>query len=427
LHIASLLGHLRNKDPEWVQARRRFLGGLLHGLAVVCYPTLSLGIGVFALLLLPWRQPRWVAFLSYVLGVAMGGGWILAFLLRISREELTRAVGYMLSVGHQGGGFSKFISIFSDIYLFLPHKGLLLALTAAIVILARFGMGLARLGLLLIPGVLATAPLPAYFFGSLLLMRNIAILAPIPLSLAARNPLAQRVFLRLWCPGMATGLVTAWSSDNGAWNFAIGGFIATFASVILFWIALTQEGQRDVIGTTSCLWKSAGFLALSSITVLSMFFQQSYAYGEADLADAGVRIDFGPLRGVFASHQKYDFYCRLNNDVASLPSRSTILFFYNMPLGYLITSMRPLVQSLVFPNRLDVPTADPQIAIDYFSRRGATPDYIVKINEIPFGPAYSYKSKIIFAPDDPLIRLTDSPLYQRIIHNEFYEIFSRTR
>ncbi|HMD43747.1 MAG TPA: hypothetical protein VKH45_11755 [Candidatus Acidoferrum sp.] len=430
LEIGTLLlfsAIARNTAPERVQARRRFLGGLFHGLAIVSYPTLLMGIAVFALVLLPWRRWRRIAFLSYLLGTAIGGGWSLLFVLRVSREQLRTAVNYMLSCGQQGGGLPKFVSIFSDFYHFLPHKGVLLTLTVAILILTRLGVRHARLGLLLLPAILATAPLPASFFGPLLLMRNVAILAPIPLVLAARNPLAQRVFLLLWCPGMIAGMVTAWSSDNGAWNFAIGGFLATIASGVLFWIALAEEGQRRETGRTACLWKSAGFLAISSIATLSVLFQLSSAYGEADLTNARVRIDFGPLRGIFTTPEKYNFYRRLNDDVTSLAPRSTILFFYGLHLGYLITPMRPLVQSLAFPNPLDVPKLNPQIAISYFSRRRTTPDYIVKVNTIPFGPAYAYQSEIMYAADDPLVRLAESPAYKRIIHNDQYEIFSRTR
>jgi hypothetical protein len=86
-----------------------------------------------------------------------------------------------------------------------------------------------------------------------------------------------------------------------------------------------------------------------------------------------------------------------------------------------------LAQSLAFPNPLDAPKVNPQIAITYFSQRGTTPDYIVKLKTVPFGPSYAYQSTIIFAADDRLVRLTESLAYKRIIYNDLYEIFSKTR
>jgi hypothetical protein len=65
--LLLLLAVAKDNEPERVQARRRFLGGLFHGLAIVSYSTLSIGIAVFALLLLPWRRWRRIAFLSYPL------------------------------------------------------------------------------------------------------------------------------------------------------------------------------------------------------------------------------------------------------------------------------------------------------------------------------------------------------------------------
>ena len=69
--LLLLLAIIRNKDSDRAQTRRRFLAGLLHGLAIVSYPTLSLGIAIAALLLLSWHQSRWVAFLSYLVGTSV--------------------------------------------------------------------------------------------------------------------------------------------------------------------------------------------------------------------------------------------------------------------------------------------------------------------------------------------------------------------
>jgi hypothetical protein len=141
------------------------------------------------------------------------------------------------------------------------------------------------------------------------------------------------------------------------------------------------------------------------------------------LAEARVRIDFGPLRGLFTTPEKYDFFCRLYTDVHNLTPRSTILFFDNVPLGYLSTAMRPLVHSLWFPNKFELPMTDRAVVIDYYRRRDATPDYVVKVNRIPLGKTYTYQ--ILYPVDDPLIRLIGTQVYTRIIHNNYFEIFSR--
>jgi hypothetical protein len=409
------------------QARLRFLAGVLHGLAIVAYPTIPPAVAVLAAPLLPWRQWRHPPFIVYPLGLFLGAGWILIFVLRVSAEQLKTAIDYTVFGGgvNRGAGLLKFGPIFADFYHHFPHKGAVLGFAALILILDRLGARQARLGLLLLPAVIATAPLPACYFGSLLFVRNIAFLGTIPFALVVRNPLARKVFLLLWCPGMIAGLVTAWSSGNGAWAFAIGGFLAAVASTILFWIALTAEGQLAARGLFSRLWvpKAAGLIFLASISVLSVLFHTRCAYGELNLVEARVRIDFGPLRGLFTTPEKYDFFRRLYTDVHNLTPRSTILFFDNVPLGYIFTAMRPLVHSLWFPNKFELPLTNRAAVMDYYRRRGATPDYVVKVNNIPLGRTYVYR--ILYPVDDPLIRLIGTSAYTRIIHNDYFDIFSR--
>jgi hypothetical protein len=427
LEMGTLLLFSAIGRPDTGQVRRWILAGVLHGLAIVSYPTIPPAVAAFAASLLPWRQWRRPAFLSYPLGLILGGGWSLIFLLGVSAEQLQAAINYTVFEAGQprNVGLLKFGPIFADFYHRLPNKGMVLILAALILILNRFGIRQARLGLLLLPPVMATAPLPACVFGSLLFVRNMAFLGPIPFALTARNPLARRIFLVLWCPGMISGLITAWSSANGAWNFAIGGYLASVASIVLFWIALTTSGPLTSGGLFAGSWmpKAAGLISVASVIVLSVLFNLRCAYGEVDLAEARRRIDFGPLRGLFTTPEKYNFLYYFCTDLKNLAPRSTILFFDNVPLGYLLTPMRPLVHSLWFPNQFELPMTNRSVVLEYYRRRRETPDYVVQVNTIPFGKTYRYT--IRYPVDDPLVRLVGSSAYTRIIHNDYYDIFSK--
>ena len=80
---------------------------MLHGLAIVSYPTIPPAIAVLAAPLLPWRRWRHPAFLVYPLGLFLGAGWTLIFVLRASAEQLKTAIDYTVF----GGGVSRGVDL----------------------------------------------------------------------------------------------------------------------------------------------------------------------------------------------------------------------------------------------------------------------------------------------------------------------------
>jgi hypothetical protein len=399
------------------------IAGVLFGLALVSYPTLLGAVLIFTLFLCPFqilKSPRMAVFVA---GGVLAGGWVLVLAAQIPFDHWGKVLAYIQSSAAVGGGWQKFGVIFTAIAAGFPHQ----ALTTAL-ILAVFGLiftkkhAWARLPLFFLPITLTPTLLFYDLHASLEYVRGLALMGWVPFLLIHQNPKARAIFFRLWIPGLFAGFMTAWSSNNGATNFAIGGFIAFIAALILFYLSLTPPEDDKTIQKAPYLARTPGFLVLAFVTGLFLQLQWTAAYGEISLKNPRQTITFGPLRGTETSLEKKTFYESLTHDVRHLPPRESILFYDNFILGFLMTDMKPMIHSMWFPNKLDVPTVDRNSILTYFKDRGTLPSYLVKIKTIQYSQNYAHH--IQYPPDDPLIRLATDAGYQTVLETDAYAIYS---
>jgi hypothetical protein len=320
--------------------------GASLALASFSYPTLVVPTMfysvVFLLMLRGKTRPFW-----FYLG---GGGSVVAVLLplfvRAGVWGLRRVIAYSFSGGVGGEGKLRHaLAQIWDSTAVSPWMAPLILLLVGVG--CRRAPRVMRFALFALPLLACTSAYSGLQRGAAWIIYYSMLAIPVGLGLEDRK-LANRLLWGVWAPAFVGGLVTIWTSSNGAIAAAIGLLPASLATS-----ALIARASMEQAPGARWLGAPAG-AALVALAIL-VFYQYDgeclYRDGPK-IEDLPVRMESGPFRGLWTTDFKAQYIEDIQKDVGHLARRGgRALFYFDFPAGYLMTAMRPAAASAwIFPN-----------------------------------------------------------------------------
>ena len=375
LLTAALFLAARDRDQERVPLW--FCIGLLQALAALVYQTLFLGALVFVAINFagPIRNARYQGLLAYVAGALLVVASV-ASLVVVAGVESIPAIGRYLAGFHmQGGGAAKLLHVTADFATRTPRLFALLLTGAALVILKRRNPASTAPAALVLPALLYRDYVNANGSVSLYLVTAIACIAPFIQDLVDRRAQAAALMRTVWWPSMACGLVTAWSSSNGAMNASIGAFPAAVCSMVLLQMFWAQQGSASFLRTTVARAMALGTPAMLVAALLAG--DHADYYGEkVQRPGLTQQVLTGPYRGLVTTPEKYRQLEEVRTRIVPLLAQGDrALVFDGLPGGYLLLGLPVGANSVWLPPA--AATADRTTTLDYWrTRKAATVAFV---------------------------------------------------
>ncbi len=417
-----LLGYLsleRESSLAWL-----VLGGLCHGLAVFAYPSLAVAVAVCFLLRLGLARQRWRReILGFgvpavaAAGVAMGTVVALAGLHQVT-AGYRRSSDYL---GHSGSA-GKLVDVLHHQWTTLHFWYVLFPVLALLGLVWRSRRRLAPLlllplPLLVLPGSLYHSFDSPPYTATLEYASHYGALALPLLALVWQRPAARRLFVAVWLPAFAGGLMTGYSSTNGGVNFGIGFFPAVFVTTaFLLWSFEDSRSARS--RPRPVVWPAVLVPAL-------LVVMGGQVYRDGPFSDLSAAVSGGAYAGIRTSLNKKLFLEQFERDLARIGPRCTIVFFKDFPAGYLLTDAKPDTNSAWIATLTGTKKtrAYQRTFLRYWSKQGL-PDIAVMVTRIPFDTRRSGRIEH-YRQDTPLARLVRPPTYRLISSHYNYLMYER--
>jgi hypothetical protein len=325
--------------------------GLCHGAAVLSYPPLATGViafGLASVLAIRRDQPR--TFGAYVAG---GFGLALLVLPLLAPAGVTgirHALDYELSLT-QPRNLGKLLHARDELLAFAPGAPAPIATWLAFFFAA---LALPRARLILAPAVAYWTAIDAWERGAehtsaLYFVIYMAVVALFVAFLALRDRLARRLVLCAFVPSMIAGATTAFSSDNGAMNAALGLLPAASLLPVVLSRALPSVPRLPWLRT----WSVAASTVIVSLALVRYY--ERGVYRDEHVEKLHTTVEAGPFRGLRTTEARalqIEDVTRAVRAYADPSSR--IVAYYDFPAAYLMTMMRPAMPSVWTDARIPV-------------------------------------------------------------------------
>ena len=358
------------------------VAGLLLGLTSFAYPTLLLPICAAAPAIAfsktglessVSRKQLWIAAITAAIFLLAAGLWVLSFGI----ENIRTSLSYSASFGELGG-LDKITSVWTQLFGTHPGGIILAACLSFSGILAYWRRS-------------AFETLSPVFIGTFMLAYGMEGIQKESIShyfifffsliglayahLSSSDKDCRLIFFRVWIPGFLAGLVTAWTSGNGAINSALGCFPAFIATLLM----MCRQSKSQI--------RNQAVLILFAATM--QFMQWNSFYNDDFVQNLTYRVPSGPYLGMYTSPEKGAFLEEFETDLkVQREGRSTVAIYNNFPAGYLFTTLRPMCFVL------NQPTAsyhrDREPFVRFFSHPDHRPDLVVEFNGIPIRATTAY-------------------------------------
>jgi hypothetical protein len=412
--------------------RRRWLpiAGVLHGLAVVAYPSLVIGVLAYliATLLITKKVSASIQYASGGLVVAAGLGF--AFFL-FGFSNVLSAYQATSSAGIFGGGTAKFLMIFKSIlavFLGKPYLFIII-IGACLAIWASYGLRKTHPAvngafLTIVPLLIAVILLFAFpsvgfygFYYSIGYIALFSLLAPYLYFFVRHNKEARRMFWLVWTPGLVAGIAVAYTSSIGVRAVTIGLFQGALVSLVF--LCLTLD---DIWRNRQRISKILPLLALIAPVIVLLFFQYSLPYRDAPIAKLTAHVTTGAYAGLYTTPNNRNYLRVIEKDLKNVePGAKTVLFFNDFPAGYLLSDLTPLTDWAWISPMARYPGVDRNLTVEYFKKQKSYPDLIVRMNRVIYKAGYSDISWS--GKNDPINNLAESPVYEPVVKRQDYAIF----
>lgn len=407
---------------EAVRSQRGFLlAGMLFGVATISYPP----FGLIAILMIPllWYCG---AGLKSITRYTVGGG-ILAVLLvmellHVGMTHLQTISDFVLSVGVQGGGYKKIVTVFVDFWrLFLHQTPVIVFAFVALIGRRRYRSigifcGLLMVGVVLYDGLFHSHAPMVY-------LRNMAFIGPVIALITPKDNIKKLLMLMIWLPACFAGIISAWASGNGAINFMIGGLGATMTTLIIISRQCRSIDEMNVGNRAKNTVKIvvSVFLVLLLIMLVSI---NDRNYGDKKSGELHAKITHGPFAGIYSTEVRKAFCEQLATDLDTLSANhNSILIYDDFPAGYLFTAMRAATNTVWLFSPARYPHFKRQLTIDYLEDNNIMPELVLKMIDVPDNPdpeQFTYR----YSASDPIVRFTEQG-YRPILTRKYYIIYAR--
>lgn len=223
----------------------------------------------------------------------------------------------------------------------------------------------------------------------------IALLA-LPLSVGGRGWLPKTsVLLAILC-----GVISGWASSNGLPNMTIGIFPA-FLAGLMAWSA-QAKGRREQWLMTAALALLFGGLVVKSY---------GYLYRDEPMSALITPVEWGPYQGLRTTPGRAIFLDEMQRDIVKLDDgKSSVLFFYTFPAGYLMSTMKPATRMLFLHDREYPATIRKYLLPSGTEER---PDYVVRMKDLAGLPLSEGDAGLntFFSPGEGYNLIVDQPHY----------------
>lgn len=395
--------------------------GLFFGLAIIAYPPLLMAALLYVAVIVPWLSHRRMSsMIACLTGIVLVGIGVVPLLMQAGSETLAACLEYSTSLGVQGGGFQKVKWIVSTLLLSLPHPAMLF--TLLILIGITYYKKPLWCGFLLLLFPLTFMPLRAFVTTSSMMFINYyCLLAPFLALLVWEKKAVRRLFLGAWLPAFVAGLITAWSSGNGAPNASIGWFTGALVTAVLMALVFHELKQRAKAARgfrLVCLqWLPAFVLALF---LLQSQFRSGTVYRDDDIPTLTSQVISGPYLGMYTTPVKYAYLQSATRDINQVAhARQTILIYDLFPAGYLLSSARPATPTIWMQPMNESPQIKRNLLVDYYKRHKA-PTIVMQM----FQTTEDAETSLTYRADD-LFNNYIQQMYQPILKRDSYQIMRK--
>ncbi len=187
------------------------------------------------------------------------------------------------------------------------------------------------------------------YMATVFVITYVGLFAPALLLVTGENPFLRTAFQVIWWPSVLAGLLTAYSSANGAMNAGLGMFPAAI---------LGLAGLAFAAGKGWDAWKAgpasrAVVLAAPAVFVLWVLLRWcTNTYRESSVDSLVHAIQSGPYAGLSTTSDTRDFMREIEADIRGHESANgRLVVYYEAPGVYLFSRMRPAVGTLwLVPN-----------------------------------------------------------------------------
>jgi hypothetical protein len=163
---------------------------------------------------------------------------------------------------------------------------------------------------------------------------------------------------------------------------------------------------------------------LAPVVTVGAFVGLQYNAAPHELAPLRLekRVASGPYAGLLTTPAKDQFLTEVAHDVAEIASRGScnVLFYYDFPAGYLLTTATPQTNSaFLYSREPHLGLYGPRL-LDYYANRHEFPDVAVRLTEIP---QTEQPRRPRYIASDGVDRLIRGSSYARVAHRDSYAIY----
>ena len=400
------------------------LAGVLHGLAVIAYPTLFVPIVAYCLAvwLLADPRSRSRALMLYIAGGAVVLLAFAGYLAWVGVGALAEVLRYMQS-GAPRFGPDKIAALAKGLATITLWMSPAVAGFGVLLLMRAKHPALVRWGLMVVPllPILAVRVFSGHLhtLGYALIF---ASLAPFVYAFTPRDRLDRVLLICGFAPALVAGLTTAYTSFNGFYNGVIGLAPSIVITSVLLTRALgecgtTRVGESGHGSTSHALLPLA---AGSIVVMLAVGALWTGFFAEYPLRQLTSVIGAGPFAGIYTTPEKARFVTALSADLAKTTTpQDSVVFFDNFSAGYLFLSTPPDALSvwLSGANGASGPGHDMQLAA--YAKSGRPPTLAVKVRFNPFPGSGAQ----VYSPNHVMSRYFEGSAYRVVLDTADYTFY----
>ena len=331
--LGFMLGVFSGLTALWGKRRVPLLiAGIAHALSVIAYPPLLIPVFFFFTILVFKSTKRFVSLALYGLGFFMTVAAFLPVFLSAA-DALTDSMRYTTTSFDHGGGIRKLVLVLQHMFYsnVRMRMVLLLLCTTGILLLRpkfqKFGSFL----LLFFP-ISFVALFTDVMFTQIWFVFYFALLFPLWFLFSPESKENKDLFFYIWAPSFVASLTIGWSSSSAPINGVLGLPAAFIVSALLFYSLLPKP------------WALFSHLSLLVLLLLTQFSGKAF-YRDGNFSQLTYPIPSGPYQGLFTTPEKYRYLEEITRDIRRYDNQHGRIVFYEFPAGYLISSMRPGINS----------------------------------------------------------------------------------
>jgi len=400
------------------------LAGVLHGLAVIAYPTLLVPIAAYcvAVWLLADPRSRSRALMLYVAGGAVVLVAFAGYLAWVGAGALGEVLRYTETSAPRFGS-DKIAALAKGLTTITLWMSPAVAGFAALLLMRTRRPTLVRWGLMLVPflPILAVRVFSGHLhtLGYALIF---ASLAPFVYPFTPRARLDKALLVWGFAPALVAGLMTAYTSYNGFYNGVIGLFPSVLITSVLLLRALGEcgTGRTGGAGPRSVCAALLPVLAGSIVVTIAVAGLWTGAFAEYPIRQLTSMIASGPFGGIYTTPEKARFVAGLSADLAKIATpQDSVVFFDNFPAGYLFLPTQPATLSVWLGGTAGASGVGHDLQLAAYAKSGRPPTLAVKIRFNPFPGGGSQ----VYAPTHVMSNYFEGPAYRVVLDRADYTFY----